>query len=290
MVKIITGLFFLNTILQSNMEFCRTLFRTEGIQNAQPHLSKDGERVLYQSNATGKWQLMIFNQLTNTHTELTNNHFNNYDADWSLNNEWVSFVSDRDGNEELYLMKSNGTELKRLTNDKARDVNPYFSPDNKYILFNSTRGNGSLDIYRYTIKTSTIERITNTKENETFARYSPDMKKIVYLKNDEKTDDVFLLNTLTNQSENITNTPDEADSWPMFNKTGEWIYFSSVKNGAQCIFKMKPNGSNVTQITYPSDDLEENSRVYISHDEKTMLFNKKVGKTLEVWGCTLDPS
>ncbi len=51
MIKIITGLFFLNTLFQSNIEFCKILFRTEGVENAYPRLSNDGKKIMYQSNA-----------------------------------------------------------------------------------------------------------------------------------------------------------------------------------------------------------------------------------------------
>lgn len=290
MVKIITGLFFLNTLFQSNMEFCKILFRTEGVENAYPHLSIDSKRILYQSNATGKWQLLIFDLNTNSHIEVTKDKFNNNFADWSTDNEWISFVSDRDGNEEVYLMRTNGKDLKRITNDKGSDIHPHFSPDGKQLLFSSTRGNGTLDIYKYVIKTGALERITYTKEDELFARYSPDMKKIVYSKMGEKTDDVFVLNVTTHQSENLTNTPDIQDGWPMYNKTGDWIYYSTVKNGSRCIFKMKQDGTDVTQITFPTEEKEEHARVFVSQDEKTLIFNKKTGKTISIWTANLNPS
>jgi Tol biopolymer transport system component len=290
MVKIITGLFFLNTLFQSNMELCKILFRTEGVENAYPQLSADAKRILYQSNASGKWQLMIFDLNSNAHVEITKDKFNNNFADWSEDNEWITFVSDRDGNEEVYLVRTNGKDLKRITTDKGRDIHPHFSPDGKQLLFSSTRGNGSLDIYKYTIKTGMVERLTYTKEEELFARYSPDMKKIVYSKMDAKTDDVFVMNVTTHQTENLTNTPDEQDGWPMFNKTGNWIYYSAMKNNSRCIFKMKPDGSDVTQVTFPVEENEEHARVSVSQDEKTLIFNKKNGKTISIWTHNLNPS
>lgn len=287
MVKIITGLFFLNTLFQSNIEFCKILFRTEGVENAYPRLSNDGKKILYQSNAKGKWQLMIFDQNTGQHTEITKAIYNSNYADWSPDNEWISFVSDRDGNEELYIMRTNGKDLRRLTNDKGRDIHPYFSPDGKSLLFNSTRGNGSLDIYKLTLKSGLIERLTTTQDDETCARYSPDMKKIVYLKNNQKGDDIFVLNTSNKSTENLTNTPEILDGWPMYNKSGEWIYFSSMKSGTYCIYRVKPDGTELTQITFPADENEEHARAFISDDNKTLLFNKKIGKTIEIWGCQL---
>lgn len=60
---------------------------------------------------------------------------------------WIAFVSDRDGNEEIYLMDLNGENVKRLTNNIARDGYPSISPDGKWLAFSSERANGSFNIF-----------------------------------------------------------------------------------------------------------------------------------------------
>lgn len=44
-----------------------------------------------------------------------------------------------------------GSEVRNLTNHPSRDQLPAFSPDGKWILFQSDRG-GSVDIYRQEIE------------------------------------------------------------------------------------------------------------------------------------------
>lgn len=51
----------------------------------------------------------------------------------------VAFVSNRDGNNEIYIANSDGTGLKRLTNNTADDTEPCFSPDGTKIVFASDR-------------------------------------------------------------------------------------------------------------------------------------------------------
>ena len=36
----------------------------------------------------------------------------------------IAFVSDRDGNWEIYLMATDGSQLRRLTDDPSEDGNP----------------------------------------------------------------------------------------------------------------------------------------------------------------------
>src|SRR5258708_3075014 len=57
-----------------------------------------------------------------------------------------------------------------ITNNPGYDNQPFFTPDDKAILFTSVRGSGTqTDIYKYDIAAKTIVQVTNTPESE----YSP---------------------------------------------------------------------------------------------------------------------
>lgn len=58
----------------------------------------------------------------------------------------VAFTSDRDGDWNIYVMKEDGTDQRRLTNDPARDWAPSWSPDGRHIAFYSYR-DGNQDVY-----------------------------------------------------------------------------------------------------------------------------------------------
>lgn len=52
----------------------------------------------------------------------------------------VAFMSRRDGNWEIYVVNTDGSDLQRLTNDPAEDGLPAWSPDGNAIAFVSNRG------------------------------------------------------------------------------------------------------------------------------------------------------
>lgn len=58
---------------------------------------------------------------------------------WSPDGQRIAFVSDRDGNREIYVMNRDGSDQRRLTDHQAQDWGPVWSPDGEYILFTSDR-------------------------------------------------------------------------------------------------------------------------------------------------------
>src|SRR6185295_5435397 len=55
----------------------------------------------------------------------------------------IVFVSDRDGNQEIYSMNADGTSQTRLTTNSAFDTEPDWSPDGMKIAFTTTRAGNS---------------------------------------------------------------------------------------------------------------------------------------------------
>ena len=47
----------------------------------------------------------------------------------------LAFVSERDGNRQIYVMDADGGKQRNLTNNPSSDRDPSWSPDGKYIAF-----------------------------------------------------------------------------------------------------------------------------------------------------------
>ena len=72
-------------------------------------------------------------------TPLTNTM--GYDAEcaYSPDGKRIVFCSDRDGDADLYIMNSDGSELRQLTNQPGYDGGPFFSPDGQWIIYRTDR-------------------------------------------------------------------------------------------------------------------------------------------------------
>jgi Tol biopolymer transport system component len=91
----------------------------------------------------------------------------------------IAFVSYRDGNDEIYLMDPDGSNLVNLTSHEASDTEPDWSPDGSKIVFVSDRtGNG--EIFTMKADGTSVTQLTQTPEDESSPAWSPDGESIAY--------------------------------------------------------------------------------------------------------------
>ena len=65
---------------------------------------------------------------------------------FSPDGKQITFVSQADGNSEIYVINADGSGLLRLTRNQAEDTSPQFSKDGRKIIFSSNR-NGKYAIF-----------------------------------------------------------------------------------------------------------------------------------------------
>lgn len=214
----------------------------------------------------------------------------------------ILFTSTRDGNAEIYLMNSDGSNQQNLTNHSAHDSQPAWSPDNNKFIFVSERSE-TPDIYTMKLDGSDLERLTypvnssdpsDGKNINADPHWSPDGTEIVFysqrdndeglwLMNSDGTDlrklnlpfgvhyypkwcggsekvvfsstlagegalDVYIVNLDGSNLKRLTNNS-EPDVFPICNKDGSKIAFTTRKNGYYDIWVMDVNGTNQVNIT-----------------------------------------
>ena len=102
---------------------------------------------------------------------------------WSPDGKWLAYCAFRDNNNirDIYIIPATGGEEKRLTTAEGLDDGPEFSPDGKYIWFNSVR-TGLMQVWRMKIDGSEQTQMTfDEQSNAWFPHVSPDGKQVVYL-------------------------------------------------------------------------------------------------------------
>src|SRR5438132_1638411 len=89
------------------------------------------------------------------------------------------YPSNRTGNNEICLLNADGSASKNLTESKASNTDPAWSPDGTKIAFVSDR-NGTRDIYLMDADGKNVKQLTTDKGENRGPAWSPDGKKIAF--------------------------------------------------------------------------------------------------------------
>ncbi len=154
--------------------------RTHVVQ-AYACFAPDGESIVFQSNATGNWDLYSMRLDGSGLRAIVASAGADITPVFSPDGSKLVFVSERDGQREVYICDRDGGAQRRVTNDPGHDLHPVWSPNGERLLFSSNRGNASpddYDLYSMRIDGSDLVRITSGPDVDTYASWSPEGRRL----------------------------------------------------------------------------------------------------------------
>ena len=143
-----------------------------------PHLSGDGTALIFRSKIQSVNPAAIaFDPGAERASEvrlLQHRTGNLSPTDVSPDGRWIALFNIRERQEDIFIMRPDGTGLSRLTDDLARDRFPRFTPDSAAVTFYSNKS-GSYDGWSIRLDGSNRTRLT-ALANETvfFTMFAPD--------------------------------------------------------------------------------------------------------------------
>ena len=177
-----------------------------------PQFSPDGSFLIYQGWQKGKMEIFFSNLLDQNNINITRNiashdlipHGNAISPD----GQRVVFTSERDGNRNIYIMNTDGTDQTQLTSHPAHDEEPVFSPDGLSIIFTSHR-DGNKEIYIMNDQGNNMANLSNHPADDWNPRYYPDNQKIVFqsLRDGATNWEIYMMRLDGSGKTNLTNHP-----------------------------------------------------------------------------------
>ena len=167
----------------------------------------------------------------------------------------IVFRSYRDGNAEIYLMRSNGEGQTQLTHNGASDFSPSWSPNGRQIVFCSER-DGNPEIYVMDADGSNQRNLTQHPSFDSSPDWSPDGSQIAFTSDRDSGDahdlNIFVMDADSDNTRQVTQL--EFAVAPKWSPDGERIAFEGIIDQRRQVYVISADGTNRQLVSQPIPD------------------------------------
>jgi Tol biopolymer transport system component len=214
-----------------------------------PTWSPDGSRLAFASERSGNFDIYCMDVQAALEgagetalRQLTQGRASDLEPAWSPDGARIAFMSDRDGNWEIYTIDVEGGDVQRLTDHQADDWLPAWSPDGRQIAFVSDR-DSNREIYVMEASGDNVRRLTEDGATDTYPAWSPDGKQISFVSNRSGHSELYLISFAGGPDGGADGlrqlTHDGASVWvSAWSPDGSHIAFTSDRDGNREIYVM----------------------------------------------------
>ncbi|MBU8871819.1 MAG: PDZ domain-containing protein [Gemmatimonadales bacterium] len=154
------------------------------------------------------------------------------DAAWSPDGRWIAMVSDRSGEQQVYLVDQRGEkDWRQVTDGFYGFINqPVWSPDSKYLVFSDK----FMKLYLVDVEGKDVKEIAHSDYDDAWERWgimdyvwSPDSRWMAYTSQTGNMNEAIWLYDVKG-GKNTQITGDMTEDWsPSFSRDGKYLFFLS---------------------------------------------------------------
>lgn len=164
--------------------------------DAGPRWSPDGREVIFYSNRTGHREVWVMPIGGGQARQLTSGEGESYYPCWSPDGSEIV----KEGDLGLAIVPAQGGQERQLTDD-ARDLHPDWSPDRRWIAFDSAR-DGLRRLWRVPASGGQAEPLT--KGAAYLSRWSMDGRQVYFIGYEDRLGNIWALSLESRQERAVT--------------------------------------------------------------------------------------
>jgi len=200
---------------------------------------------------------------------------------WTIQAKELLFVSNQDGDREIFTVNIDGKSLKQLTHNNRDDSMAVWSPNGNYIAFTSSRDNGNSEVYIMNADGSNQINLSNSPGYDGNPQWSPDGKNLVFCSDRKSGINLFTINLATSKINQLTSGSNEKAD-PKWSPNGEWIAYEGFNELQKAdVFIIKPNGSSLIQLTKNKKGNDEG--ISWSSDSTQLAYHSRRNRILNIY-------
>jgi Tol biopolymer transport system component len=220
--------------------------------------------------------------------------------------ERLTFLTDRDGQYDVWSMAPDGSDERRLTSDPADDEEAAGSPDGSRIAFVSDR-DGDAEIFTMDARGGDVVQLTRNSHADFAPVWSPDGRRIAFTSDrDTPAQDpldaalgrpapplnleLYVMNADGSGQTNVSRHA-ALDSYPTWSPDARRIMFGSTRDGGSDLYVMDADGGDAQRLTETADRDEFFPRW--SPDGRNVVYSLREEPTdhsYELWTARADGS
>ncbi len=244
--------------------------------------------MLYHTNITGDWEIFRLGEIPQSPQAPANISNGVGDRAYDVSparspdSQWAAFTSSRNGNWEIYIGRTDGSEQRRVTyNTFAVDTSPAWSPAGSLIAFQSNRG-GNWDLYVVDVESGAERQLTTSPANDIRPSWSPDGMRLVFQSDRDGFWQIYEYDMATGAERRLSDGVSD-DHDPLYSNDGSMVLFRSYRDGGAngVIYTMNASdGADMQRVSDPAGDARN---AVWSGDDTLIAYNSNLDGDEDVY-------